>query len=63
MTRAVEFLVGHLRLPPREAWRTTIIEYDAAVRGYLQSKGIDPSKPRAMTRRRLEELRTLYPDT
>jgi len=39
----------------------TLIEYDAAYRGYLESRGATAiAKP---TRRRLEELKQLYPDT
>lgn len=48
---------------PAVVWRMTVVEYDAAVRGYLQRNGVDPAAPPAMTRSRLEELKRLYPDT
>jgi hypothetical protein len=39
----------------------TLIEYDAAWRGYAERHGIK-AEP-VMTRSRLDELRALYPDT
>ena len=56
----MRFCLGHLRLSPRDAWSMTLVEYDAAQRGYLEARGID--RRRGMTRSRLDELKTLYPD-
>lgn len=39
----------------------SIVEYDAAWRGYAEKHGIKPEP--GMTRRRLEELMRQYPDT
>lgn len=55
------FLLGCLHLRPADAWAMTLLEYDAAWRGYCQANGIDTSR-RGMTRDRLEELKRLYPD-
>lgn len=52
--------LGHLRLAPRDFWHLTLIEYDAAARGYLESKGVSPDA--GMSRRRLDELLALFPD-
>lgn len=62
ITRALQFGLGHLRLPPRDVWSMTVIEHDAAWRGYLEAKGVS-TEPFGMTRSRLEELKQLYPDT
>lgn len=41
----------------------TVCEYDAAIDGYLESQGVDPTRASAaMTRARLDELKRLYPD-
>lgn len=62
-TRAMEIGLGHLRLTPAAFWAMTMREYDAAQRGYLQSRGVDMSKRGGgMTRARLDELKRLYPD-
>lgn len=53
--------LGHLRLAPRDFWALTLIEYDAATRGYLEAKGIDPDGGR-MSQRRLDELMAQFPD-
>lgn len=57
----MRFGLGHLRLAPAVLWRMTLIEYDAAVRGYLEAKGVKPGSG-PMRRSRLEELMALYPD-
>lgn len=57
----MRFGLGHLRLAPAVLWRMTLIEYDAAVRGYLEAKGVKPGSG-PMRRTRLEELMALYPD-
>jgi hypothetical protein len=49
-------------MPPRDVWQMSVIEYDWAYRGYLESRGITQQPPQ-MTRSRLEELKALYPDT
>lgn len=61
ISRALAFGVGHLRLPPRDVWAMSLVEYDAAQRGYAASRGID--RRRGMGRKRLAELMALYPDT
>ena len=38
----------------------TLIEYDAAFRGYRMANGLE-KPPGGMTRARLEELKRLYP--
>lgn len=40
----------------------TLIEYDAAWRGYAARRGVNVDAPRPMTRRRMAELLTQYPD-
>lgn len=57
----MRFLLGHLRYTPRDAWAMSLIEYDAAWRGYAQRHGIGTG-PAPMTRRRMDELKALYPD-
>lgn len=39
----------------------TLVEYDAAWRGYCERYGIKP-EPDGMTRRRLDELKAMFPD-
>lgn len=56
------FLLGHLGHPPAVAWGMTLIEYDAAWRGYASRRGVNVDAPRPMTRRRMAELLTQYPD-
>lgn len=58
----MRFGLGHLRHSPREFWSMTLIEYDAALAGYLESKGVKAG-PAGMTRKRIDELKRLYPDT
>lgn len=40
----------------------TLVEYDAAWRGYCERYGIK-TEPDGMTRRRLDELKAMFPDT
>lgn len=49
----------HLR--PADAWAMTLLEYDAAWRGYCQANGINPAG-RGVSRSRLEQLKAMYPD-
>lgn len=56
----MRFGLGHLRLTPRDFWRMSFIEYDAAYRGYLEANGAQ--RRRRMTAKRLAELQALYPD-
>jgi uncharacterized phage protein (TIGR02216 family) len=58
----MRFGLGHLRLAPTAFWRLSMIEYDAAFVGYLEAKGAKPAGS-DMTRARLDELKSLYPDT
>ena len=55
------FLMGHLQQRPRDAWTTTLIEYDAAFRGYCERHGIKPEGD-GMTRAGLEALKAQFPD-
>ena len=54
----MRFGLGALGLAPRDFWRMTPVEFDAAMKGRMGHFHED----RAMTRSRLETLSKLFPD-
>ncbi len=57
----MKFGLGHLRLSPPAFWRMSLLEYDAALRGYLEAKGVKRNP--TMRRAELQALMAQFPDT
>lgn len=60
----MEIGLGHLRYPPAVFWGLSLLEFDAAHNGYLESLGVKTgtTAPAKMSQSRMSELMALYPD-